>query len=174
MREAGIPQVLTWRWAPCAALAVGALGFAGVAMLAIPDHIGAITTSSDAAPASMGASFARTQTPSTGSDWASPERNERESLAAMAPAASRLGASAAAGGFPKRGFSPPLERVEAPPAPPPAVPPSPPPAPPQPVAVPAPQPPPEAPPQNVPPPPEAPAVAAAPAEALPAPGPPPQ
>lgn len=117
MRENGLPPVVSWRWAPCAALVLGSLSFVGFALLAIPDHIGHIDASSTTSSLQLGNQFARTQTPlpappadfsgdTTNTASASPSLRDR--------AATRTGDVSA---FPKRGFSPPLERAEPPPTP---------------------------------------------------------
>jgi hypothetical protein len=122
MREVGLPPVLKWRWAPCAALVLGSLSFVGFALLAIPDHIGEIDASSTASSLQLGNQFARTQTPApaAGNDWSGDTTNTVSASPSLRErAATRTGDVSA---FPKRGFSPPLERAE-PPAPPPAPPP---------------------------------------------------
>jgi len=166
MRENGLPQVLRWRWAPCAAFVLGSVSFAAFMLLAIPDQIGQLPT--EATSDSLRFQLARTQSaPAPPSDWSSDTTN----TAAATPRLSERTAtrSGDAPTFPKRGFSPPLERPEPPPAPAPAAPPPippqpqlniPPPAPPPSPAEPppaAPAPPPEATPpaQAVPPPPDA-------------------
>jgi hypothetical protein len=121
MRENGLPPVLTWRWAPCAALVLGSLSFVGFALLAIPDHIGHIDASSTRSSLQLGNQFARTQTPAPapGTDWSDDTTNTVSASPSLRErAATRTGDVSA---FPKRGFSPPLERAEAPapPAPPP-------------------------------------------------------
>ena len=139
MREKGLPQVLTWRWAPCAAFVLGSISFAAFMLLAIPDHIGQIPA--EATSDSLRFQLARTQTaPPTQSDWSSDDTTTN-----TASATPRLGDRSATrtsdpSGFPKRGFTPPLERPDPPPAPAPAAPP---PMPPQPqLNVPPPAPPP--------------------------------
>lgn len=134
MREPGIPKLLTWRWAPCLALVLGALSFCAFALLAIPDQIGALEPGSSSMR--LGNQLSRTQTaPGTG-NWSDSEASGEgdEGKASSASPANHL-ASRAAGSFPKRGFTPPLDRPEPPPgeAPPPV--PAPPPA-----AIPAPSP----------------------------------
>jgi hypothetical protein len=116
-------KVLSWRWAPCVALALGACSFSAFAMLVIPERIGNVT-----APAPAGAAFrfdsslASTQTSpdaegrfaNSGSSSTSASFSSLESTQGAARAATNL--------FPKRGFTPPLERPEQPPAPPPVIP----------------------------------------------------
>src|SRR6478609_2970988 len=157
MREYGLPKVLTWRWTPCAALTLGAVFFAGLALLAIPERIGELGAATKSAAASFGSNFASTQTvsPAPGTDWS----NGNAASTSVSPAVPAVRVlSNQANAFPKRGFSPPLERPD-PPAPPPA-PVVPPPAPPPQVAPPA---------QKVAPPPQAPPTQAAPVEAPPSP-----
>jgi hypothetical protein len=138
MREPGIPKLLTWRWAPCLALALGALSFCTFALLVIPDQIGGLEPGSSSMRLSN--QLSRTQaTPGTG-NWSDSEESGEsdEGKPSTASPANHL-ASRAAGNFPKRGFTPPLDRPEPPPgAAPPPVPPSV-PAPP-PAAIPAPSP----------------------------------
>jgi hypothetical protein len=148
MREQGLPKVLAWRWAPFAALVAGSLSFCAFALLVIPDHIG--SKSSEGAP-SLGLGLAntfvrndQTTTPSGSNPFAS---ESTSSVSAALPANPTSRVIARSGEFPKRGFTPPLERAE----------------PPTPVAVPPPAPPPPAPPpQAAPPPPEPPAAPPAP------------
>jgi hypothetical protein len=154
MRDYGIPKLLTWRWTPCVALVLGAFSFVGFAVLAIPDRIG---DGASAPKVKLGNAFSRN--PSTlqpNADFS--ESDETEAPAPPPP--TRL-ASRGNNEFPKRGFTPPLDRpapTEQAPAPqlvPPPVPPAPspaapepPPAPPTPPAPPvpaAPEPPPPAP-----------------------------
>jgi outer membrane biosynthesis protein TonB len=124
MREPGIPQVLTWRWAPCIALALGAISFAAFAMLAIPERIGDVGSSAHSTSASMTLDngFATTQpSPSPPGNW-----NDNPGVSSRAvPNGVTQVASRAGDLFPKRGFTPPLERPEPPPAPPTAIPPPP-------------------------------------------------
>jgi hypothetical protein len=148
MREYGIPKVLTWRWAPFAALVLGALSFVAFTLLAIPERIGHVEGETATDRFSLGSHFVRASVGATpASDWS--KDNAEPGVAPPSPV-TRV-ATQAADNFPRRGFSPPLERAEppAPPAPPPqpvlAVPPPvpappPPPAPevmPQPVPAPA-------------------------------------
>jgi hypothetical protein len=152
MREYGIPKVLTWRWTPFAGLVLGSLSFAGFAMLVIPDRIGHVDGESAASTLRLGNGFASTQPGSTpAANWSSSDDNDSATGAVTPTPVSRL-ATRGPDSFPKRGFTPPLERAEPPPAPIP-----PPPPPPQLVTPPVPEPPPPAPP--------------APAEAPPAPEP---
>jgi hypothetical protein len=121
MRENGLPPVLKWRWAPCAALVLGSLSFVGFALLTIPEHIGHIDASSTQSSLQLGNQFARTQTPPPATDWSGDTTNTVSASPSLRErAATRTGDESA---FPKRGFSPPLERAEPPPAPaPPAAP----------------------------------------------------
>jgi hypothetical protein len=142
MRDYGIPKLLTWRWTPCAALVLGALSFVGFALLAIPERIGDPATASKPA-LKLGNAFSRN--PST----VEPSTDFSENDASEAPApppATRL-ASRGNTEYPKRGFTPPLDRPATPAQPaalvPPPVPAPPPPAPVE--APPAPPPPAEAP-----------------------------
>jgi hypothetical protein len=121
MRENGLPQVLTWRWTPCVAFVLGAVSFAAFMLLAIPDHIGEIPA--EATSDSLRLQLARTQAaPTPESDWSSDTTNTASATPRLAErtAAMRGGDVST---FPKRGFSPPLERPEPPPAPAPAAPP---------------------------------------------------
>ncbi|HEX2876242.1 MAG TPA: hypothetical protein VHP33_33550 [Polyangiaceae bacterium] len=115
MREVGLPPVLKWRWAPCAALVLGSLSFVGFALLAIPDHIGQMAASSTTSSLQLGNQFARTQTPAPATDWSGDTTNTASASPSLRErAATRTGDVPA---FPKRGFSPPLERPEPPAAP---------------------------------------------------------
>ena len=146
MRENGLPQVLRWRWTPCAAFVLGSLSFVGFALLAIPDHIGHAPEESTTDSFRFGAALARTQPgPAPAADWSSDTTNTAS--ATPSPVARVTTLSGDAASFPKRGFSPPLERPEPPP-----VPVAPPPPPPQPqLNLPPPAPPPvEAPPAQPP------------------------
>lgn len=123
MRAIGTSKVLSWRWSPCLALALGACGFAAFALLAIPEQIGSVSvpTPSEAA-LRFGGGFASTRTSADGS----PSSEDSGSLTTsntFSAVPSNQGSSHAANGFPKRGFTPPLERPE--PPPPPAPPPQP-------------------------------------------------
>lgn len=142
MREQGLPKVLSWRWAPFAALVAGACSFVGFALLVIPDHIGA---KSNDGGSSLGLglanSFVRTE-----SGTASPSHDfsgdSTSSVSAALPANPTSRVIARSGdGFPKRGFTPPLERAEPPaqPVPPPPPAPAPQAAPPPPAEIPPPQ-----------------------------------
>ncbi len=142
MREYGIPKVLTWRWAPFAALVLGALSFVAFTLLAIPDRIGHVDAETTTDRFSLGNHVGRIPVNATpASDFS---KDTADPAAAAASPVARV-ATQSADTFPRRGFSPPLERPE-PPAPPA------PPAPPQPVmailpptpAPPAPAPPPPA------------------------------
>lgn len=140
MREYGIPKLLTWRWTPFAALVLGSLSFVGFALLVIPDRIGHLEAEGTAD--SLSARFMRspgTASPTPAGDWS---KDNAESGAAAPSPMTRV-ASRNAEMFPKRGFSPPLERNE---------PPSPPPSPPPVMAIPPPAPPAESPPPSPPPP----------------------
>lgn len=127
MREYAIPRVPTWRWTPFAALVLGSLSFAGFALLAIPDHFGRPEGGGSLPPLGFNNQPAGGQLditpPASGSEDAS-------SATEMPSAVTRI-AARTNDVFPKRGFSPPLERPEpdapaeavlAPPAPPEAAP----------------------------------------------------
>lgn len=145
MREPGIPKLLTWRWAPCLALVLGALSFCAFALLAIPDQIGGLEPGSTST-LRLGNQLSRTQTTPGAGDWSDSEPSSAgdEGTPSAASPANHL-ASRTSGNFPKRGFTPPLDRPMPPPAadppPPPVAAPMPPPvsspAPAQPPAVPA-------------------------------------
>jgi hypothetical protein len=172
MREYGIPKVLTWRWTPFAALVLGSLSFAGFAMLVIPDRIGHVDAESSAATLRLGNGFASTQPGSApAANWSSSDDNDSATGAVTPSPVSRV-ATRGPDSFPRRGFSPPLERTDPPPttdSPP--VPVLPPPPPPQLIPPPAVEPPPPAPPPAEAPP--APPPAAEPGPAPEAPTPPP-
>lgn len=149
MRENGLPQVLRWRWAPCAAFVLGSVSFAAFMLLAIPDHIGQVPT--EATSDSLRFQLARTQAaPAPQSDWSSDTTNTASSTPRLSERTATRNGDVST--FPKRGFSPPLERPEPPPAPA-----APPPMPPQPqlnIPTPTPLPPTEQAPVTPPPPPE--------------------
>ena len=123
MREYGIPKVLTWRWTPFAGLVLGSLSFAVFAMLVIPDRIGHVDAESTTATLRLGNGFASTQ-PGPAANWSSSDDNDSATGAATPSQVSRV-ATRGPDSFPKRGFSPPLERTEPPPAPAPPPPPPP-------------------------------------------------
>jgi hypothetical protein len=129
MREKGLPQVLTWRWTPCVAFVLGSISFAAFMLLAIPDRIGQVPT--EPTSNSLGFQLARTQAaPAPQGDWSSDTSTNTAS--ATPRLADRTAHRAGdASGFPKRGFTPPLERRDPPPAPPPVAAPLPPPPQPQ-------------------------------------------
>jgi hypothetical protein len=118
MREYGIPKVLTWRWTPFAALVLGSVSFVGFAMLVIPDHIGHADGESNATTLRLGNAFVPSQPGSTPrSNWSS---SDDGSSAGPTPSPVTQVATRGPDAFPKRGFSPPLERADTPaPAPPP-------------------------------------------------------
>ena len=130
MRDYGIPKLLTWRWAPCAALVLGALSFVGFAMLTIPDRIGPAVP--EGSPAfKLGNHFSRTP-PQTEPSLSYPDEVDEPVAASTVTRVANRPSDIP----PKRGFSPPLDRPAPPPAvagpalaapPPPAVPPAPPP-----------------------------------------------
>jgi hypothetical protein len=128
MRDLGLPKVLTWRWAPCAALVAGSLTFVGFALLVIPDRIGSAMAQPSEPPVGLALAnnLTRTVLPSAPSEPEGSRASEPAANAATNPAA-QLTNRPSEQSFPRRGFSPPLERPE-PPAPPPPV--STPPAPP--------------------------------------------
>jgi hypothetical protein len=170
MREYGIPKVLTWRWAPFAALVLGSLSFVGFTLLAIPDHIGHLDGDTSNDGASLASRFMRSPGnagPAPVGDWskdnADPDPTPPSQVTRVAARNAEM--------FPKRGFSPPLERTEPSPPPPPptmAVPPPAPAAEPPPPATPPP------PPEVLPQPPPGPELAPPPPPHPPAPAPQPQ
>ena len=116
MREYGIPKVLTWRWTPFAAHVLGSVSFVGFAMLVIPDHIGHTDGESNATTLSLGNAFVRAQPGATPpSNWSS---SDDGSSAGPTPNPVTQVATRGPDTFPKRGFSPPLERADAPTPPP--------------------------------------------------------
>ena len=190
-------DIAEWRWTPAVGLALGALSYVSLALLVIPDQIG-----DDARKTSIGtfqslrnrnSAFAASIAPSLTDSEAS--RTDSVNAIAPTPPSPQPVAHVDESNFPRRGFTPPLERVEPapppppppppapeivvqPPPPPPAAeaPPAPPPAPPaeaQAVAAPVPPPTPDQQPQAQPQPQPAPAAAAEPGQPAP-PVPPPQ
>ncbi len=118
MREYGIPKVLTWRWAPFAALVLGALSFVAFTLLAIPEHIGHVEGETTTDRFSLANRFNRNQPGAApAGDWS--KQNAEPGVATPSPV-TRV-ATQTTDMFPKRGFSPPLERSEPPAPPPPAV-----------------------------------------------------
>jgi hypothetical protein len=144
---------------------LGSLSFVAFALLAIPDRIGKpeTSTSSDAPLGLANALTPNLASPSPVGNWSSSKADAMGSPSPVSQVASR-----ATDMFPKRGFTPPLER----PDPPPQL--APPPPPPQLQTItPAPSPPPAAPPPPEPPPPMAApesAPAGPPEQPVPAPG----
>jgi hypothetical protein len=121
MREIGLPKVLTWRWTPCAAFVLGSLSFVGFALLAIPDRIGHVDPNSTTDGLRFGAALTRTQsTPTPQNDWSGDTTNTASATPSPGSRSTQpsLVTQNADGSFPKRGFSPPLERADPPPAPP--------------------------------------------------------
>jgi hypothetical protein len=168
MRDTGIPKLLTWRWAPCAALVLGSLSFVAFVSLAIPERIGDAAEGASTSPLKLGNHLARTQSGASLSepktDWSGSSDDAAPSAPSPAMGQASQVATLAPQGFPKRGFTPPLDRPEPPPPPPPPPPAAltivPPPMPAQPEAAPPPPPPPSLPPpQQVAVQPEAPAPA---------------
>ncbi len=117
MRENGLPKVLAWRWAPCAAVVLGTVSFIGFMLVAIPEHIGHIDAEGTSNSLRFGSQLPRTQAPALPqNDWSRDTTNT--ATANPSPAervATRSGDSSL---FPKRGFTPPLERPAAPAMPP--------------------------------------------------------
>ena len=130
MRATGFPKLLTWRWTPFAALALGSAAFAAFVTLAIPERIGEGIGDPKGSSFRLGGHLTRSQTPTAPAeptaDWSQddsansapppppPPSNPANQVSTLTPQT-----------LPKRGFSPPLDR---PPEPPPPPPPPPPPA----------------------------------------------
>ncbi len=113
MRAQGLPKAVTWRWAPCAALVLGSLSFVAFVTVAVPEQIGSAPQGHGAAALRLGPQLTRSlgeRVPSFG-----PSVEHRDE-APSTPPVTRVAAHAAEQ-FPRRGFSPPLERPEPPPAP---------------------------------------------------------
>jgi hypothetical protein len=130
MRDTGIPKLLSWRWAPCAALVLGSLSFVGFATLAIPERIGSAIEGSASSSLRLGNHLTRNQTGTAPSepdkDSSSAASSDDSTSAAPPPGmnpASHVAAMAPQS-YPKRGFSPPLDRPPEPPPPPPPPPPA--------------------------------------------------
>jgi len=115
-------DIASWRWSPTIGLLLGSLLYVGVTVFAIPEHIG------DGEPVrTQGFSLfgATRNRPAALDANLSPSVPEPETEAAHLEVR-RAPAARSGGGFPRRGFSPPLPRPEpvaAPPPPPPAPPP---------------------------------------------------
>jgi hypothetical protein len=140
MRDIGIPKLLAWRWTPFAALVLGSLSFVGFVTLAVPDKIGGALEGASTSSLRLGNHFSRTQPTHSTAAESSPEFSSSDDSGSSAPpppSPATQVATLAPREYPKRGFSPPLERPEPepPPPPPPAVVATmvPPPQPPQPV-----------------------------------------
>jgi hypothetical protein len=114
-------DILEWRWTPAVGLALGALFFVSLALLVIPDRVGNDESSRSISTfqslrkrtSAFAASIAPSQTDS--------EATRDGSSVSPSPRGAAPGQGAQPGGesdFPRRGFSPPLEHVEAPPPPP--------------------------------------------------------
>jgi outer membrane biosynthesis protein TonB len=109
MWEIGRPNLI-WRWAPCGALALGAVAFASFVTFAIPDHIGNVAPKSPS-----GSLYAATLTPAGANaddDTANGVGRSLRNNVMPAPTPRSSPMAPAPAGFPKRGFSPPLERAE--------------------------------------------------------------
>jgi len=119
MRELGLPKLQAWRWAPCAAFVLGSLSFVAFALVAIPERIGHVDPQNASNALRLGDALARTQPPSTPpTDWGD-TTNTAASSPNPSPRSLQPGLTQSTdSAFPKRGFTPPLERPE-PPAPPP-------------------------------------------------------
>ena len=116
-------DIASWRWSPTVGLLLGSLLYVGVTVFAIPEHIG------DGEPVrTQGFSLfgATRNRPTTLDANLSPSVPEPETDAAHSEVR-RAPAARSGGGFPRRGFSPPLPRPEPVAAPPPPPPPAPPP-----------------------------------------------
>jgi hypothetical protein len=127
-------DIAEWRWTPAVGLALGAVSYVSLALLIIPDRIGdeernasrvgtfqALRNRTSAFAASIAPSLTDTEPPR-----ADPAAEQAPSQPTPPPPTHAIDEA----NFPRRGFSPPLERAEPPPPPPP------PPAPPEPVVVP--------------------------------------
>jgi hypothetical protein len=120
MRELGIPKVTSWRWAPCAALVLGSCSFVAFALLVIPDRID--TASADgAASMRLGNHFASNQMSPPAADWSGNGPSTATHIDNARPSTVTRVATHGSEVFPKRGFTPPLERPASEPPPPPAV-----------------------------------------------------
>jgi hypothetical protein len=154
-------DIVEWRWTPTVGLALGAVSYVSLALLIIPDRIGddernASRVGTFQALRNRTSAFAASIAPSL-TDSEPPRAESGAEPAPSPPTPAAQPHPTDESNFPRRGFSPPLERAEPPPPPPP---PTPTPTP-EPVVVPPPAPPPPEPP------------AAAPASPQPEPSPPP-
>jgi hypothetical protein len=123
MRDLGIPKLLSWRWAPCAALVLGSLSFVGFVTLAIPERIdGLVEGAGKASSLRLGNHLARsrTGTPESPADFASEGASDSPPAGSPTPTPVTRIAQHSGDNYPRRGFTPPLDR----PAPPPAAPPA--------------------------------------------------
>lgn len=154
MRDFGIPKLLSWRWAPCAALVLGSLSFVSFVTLAIPERIDGLADGAGRASSlRLGNHLARSRAgaPESPADFAADSESDSPIAGSPAPNPVTRIAQHSGDRYPRRGFTPPLDRPAPPPAPPPAAftAPAPPPAeaaaPPPPTLVPPPAPEPAAP-----------------------------
>ncbi|HWA74114.1 MAG TPA: hypothetical protein VG937_17345 [Polyangiaceae bacterium] len=150
-------DIVEWRWTPTVGLALGAVSYVSLALLIIPDRIGddernASRVGTFQALRNRTSAFAASIAPSL-TDSEPPRAESGAEPAPSPPTPAAQPHPTDESNFPRRGFSPPLERAEPPP-------PTPTPTP-EPVVVPPPAPPPPEPP------------AAAPASPQPEPSPPP-
>ncbi|MES1188516.1 MAG: hypothetical protein ABUL60_32165 [Myxococcales bacterium] len=99
---------------------LGSVSFVTFALVAIPDHIGHVDAESTTDGLRLGAALARTQaTTASPNDWSGDTTNTAAATPSpnLRSTPSSPATQNADGSFPKRGFSPPLERAEPPPAP---------------------------------------------------------
>ncbi|RYZ02644.1 MAG: hypothetical protein EOO73_30765 [Myxococcales bacterium] len=125
MRAIETSKVLSWRWAPCVALVLGACCFSAFAMLVIPERIGGAGPSPASAAFRLEGGLASIQSGADGSSRLSNSDSSSTSTTFSSLPSNQGASRSAANLFPKRGFTPPLERPDPPPAPPPVVPPQP-------------------------------------------------
>src|SRR5688572_16066976 len=123
MRDLGIPKLLTWRWTPCVALVLGSLSFVSFVTLAIPERIdGLVESAGKANSLRLGNHLARTRTGTSESSADSSGEGASDAAASRSPAPSLVTrvAQHSGDGYPRRGFTPPLDRPTPPPPEPPA------------------------------------------------------
>src|SRR5690349_14500844 len=121
--------IVEWRWTPAVGLALGALIYVSLALLVIPDRIGNDESKTSGSLGTFQAlrnrtsAFAASIAPSLTDEDSS--RSEPPAATITAPPSPPPAAAVNEANFPRRGFTPPLERVEPPPPPPPPPPPMP-------------------------------------------------
>ncbi|MFZ5892127.1 MAG: hypothetical protein ACOY0T_13810 [Myxococcota bacterium] len=121
-------EIASWRWSPAVALVLGAVLYVAFAVLVIPDRIGNGAPIPSGGTASSLRAFAQQRATSFAASI-SPSVAEGENVATSTPSEPQARTTPAAPAvnaahFPRRGFTPPLDRPEPPAPPPPPAPPA--------------------------------------------------